>query len=99
MRKLVRLLSHQGLFGNLLFKPLDKIIENASPEMWQKIRTHYETNSAKVSTQYRDRLQGFGVSSQETEELVAALDATLFKALKDRFIEKVKYLDFILSKK
>jgi hypothetical protein len=68
--------------------------------MWNKIRQKFTEAKQKAQEELKARLStGYESTEEEIEQKSSELDDILFKAFKDRFVDKSKYLNFIMSKK
>jgi len=87
-------------FNASVSKPLDRILEQAKPEMWEDIRQLFGSAKRKSMERLREQLQeGFECKETEVESQENHFEEISFMVLKRKMIEKSKYLNFILSKR
>eukprot|EP01116_Phalansterium_solitarium_P024479 TRINITY_DN899_c0_g2_i1.p1 TRINITY_DN899_c0_g2~~TRINITY_DN899_c0_g2_i1.p1 ORF type:complete len:745 (+),score=138.06 TRINITY_DN899_c0_g2_i1:153-2387(+) len=81
-------------------KPFDKLLESAEPDaLWPKLRQLHESVLTRAESFLLDRLQGFAASSTEQQQRVKELQDLAVHVLKSRFLEKTKFLQYILNKR
>eukprot|EP01114_Cavostelium_apophysatum_P008070 TRINITY_DN2033_c1_g1_i3.p1 TRINITY_DN2033_c1_g1~~TRINITY_DN2033_c1_g1_i3.p1 ORF type:complete len:609 (-),score=169.39 TRINITY_DN2033_c1_g1_i3:117-1943(-) len=78
---------------------LDKLLDDPNEELWPKIRQLFLVTKQKMTEKLEERLKAFDISEEEKAAKIEELQKVAFKALRDKFKEKSKYLGYVMNKK
>jgi len=74
-------------FKQAILPPLNRVLEAGEDSMWDKIRKLYEAETEKSKVELESELKSF-TPTKNVNERVSNFNKQLFKALRDRMIEK-----------
>eukprot|EP01088_Endostelium_zonatum_P001019 TRINITY_DN11299_c0_g1_i1.p1 TRINITY_DN11299_c0_g1~~TRINITY_DN11299_c0_g1_i1.p1 ORF type:complete len:805 (+),score=234.74 TRINITY_DN11299_c0_g1_i1:47-2416(+) len=94
-----RLTSYQEeKFRQAILPPLNRVLEAGEDSMWDKIRKLYEVETEKSKVELENELKSF-TPTKSANEQVSAFNRQLYKALRDRMIEKKDNILYVMEKK